>query len=137
MSENPQITAVLEYVESREREPEERAGQLRGRIEELTAELVEFDAERENQRVTRKTLLALPAPAPAGEPDRPDVPAYQQILAAFADTGHPMRARDLRQALDLTIVPKNTEGIRSKLKRLTARGILTEPEPGLFAPPSS
>ncbi|MEU3355194.1 hypothetical protein [Streptomyces sp. NPDC037389] len=140
MRENPQITAVLEYVEARERELEEQAGHLRGRIEELTAQLVEFDAESENLRVTHKTLLALPAPAPAGDPDRPDVPdhpAYQQILAAFADTGQPMRARDLCQALDLPIVPKNTEGIRSKLKRLTARGILAEPEPGLFTPPGT
>jgi hypothetical protein len=29
-------------------------------------------------------------------------------------------------------VAKNTEGIRSKLKPLASRGILTEPEPGLF-----
>ncbi|MFD4322553.1 hypothetical protein [Streptomyces sp. NPDC058548] len=46
-----------------------------------------------------------------------------------------MRARDLRQALDLPILPKNAEGIRSKLKRLVAQGILTELEPGLFTQP--
>jgi hypothetical protein len=46
-----------------------------------------------------------------------------------------MRAQDLCQALDLPIIAKNTEGIRSKLKRLVTRGILTEPEPGLFAQP--
>ncbi|MFM9697855.1 hypothetical protein [Streptomyces europaeiscabiei] len=46
-----------------------------------------------------------------------------------------MRAQDLCQALDLPIIAKNTEGIRSKLKRLVSRGILTEPEPGLFAQP--
>ncbi|GHC65691.1 hypothetical protein RFN57_31065 [Streptomyces violaceochromogenes] len=91
-------------------------------------------------RITRKTLLDIPAPGPADEPARPDVPdhpAYHQILTAFAATGKPLRARDLCQALDLPIVPKNTEGIRSKLKRLVTRGILTEPEPepGLFAQP--
>lgn len=64
-------------------------------------------------------------------------PAYQQILTVFADIRRPMRARDLCQALDLLTVPKNTEGIRSELKRLVARGIFTEPEPGLFAPPSA
>ncbi|MCI3928899.1 hypothetical protein [Streptomyces sp. AN091965] len=138
MTENPQITAVLEYVEARERELMEQAGLLRGRIEELTAQLAEFDAESENLRVTRKTLLALPAPTSESDrPEVPDHPAYQQILAAFADTGHPMRARDLCQALDLPVVPKNTEGIRSKLKRLVARGILGEPEPGLFAQPGT
>ncbi|ADI13141.1 hypothetical protein SBI_10023 [Streptomyces bingchenggensis BCW-1] len=30
------------------------------------------------------------------------------------------------------MTPFNTEGMRAKLKRLVNRGILTEPEPGLF-----
>ncbi|MEU9748727.1 hypothetical protein [Streptomyces niveus] len=78
-------------------------------------------------------------PAPVDEPPRtevPEHPAYQQILAALADAGAPLRARDICEALDLPILPKNTEGIRSKLKRLVTRGILTEPEPGLFTQPS-
>ena len=65
----------------------------------------------------------------------PDHPAYQQILDAFADLGRPLRARDLCVALDLPIAAKNTENIRSKLKRLASRGILTETEPGLFTQP--
>ncbi|WP_159029074.1 hypothetical protein [Streptomyces viridochromogenes] len=48
-----------------------------------------------------------------------------------------MRARDLCQAFDLPILPKHTEGIRSKLKRLLSRGILIEAEPGLFARPDA
>ena len=64
----------------------------------------------------------------------PGHPAYQQIPAVFADAG-PMRARDLCQALDLPIAPKNTENVRSKLKRLASRGILAETEPGLFVQP--
>ncbi|MFE9444904.1 hypothetical protein ACFYO2_39410, partial [Streptomyces sp. NPDC006602] len=67
----------------------------------------------------------------------PEHPAYQQILTALADAGRPMRARDLCQALDPPIPPKNTEGIRSKLKRLVSQGILIEPEPGLFARPDA
>ena len=55
--------------------------------------------------------------------------------AAFADLRRPLRARDLCVALDLPIAPKNTENIRSKLKRLASRGILIETEPGLFARP--
>lgn len=138
MTENPQIRAVLEYVEARERDLVEQAGQIRCRIEELTTRLGELGAECENLRITRKTLLAIPAPEPAGRPSGPDVPdhpAYQQILTVFANAEKPLRARDLCQALDLPIVPKNSEGIRSKLKRLVTRGILTEPEPGLFAQP--
>ena len=94
-------------------------------------------------RVTRKTLISLagqddlqPAGEPAGlSPALPGHPAYQQILDAFAGLRRPLRARDLYQALDLPIVPKNTENIRSKLKRLASRGILAETEPGLFAQP--
>ncbi|MCX4792118.1 MULTISPECIES: hypothetical protein [unclassified Streptomyces] len=90
MTENPQISAVLEYIEARERELGEQAGQLRSRVEELTARLSELDAESENLRITRKTLLAIPAPAPADETPRPDVPdhpAYQQILTALTEAG--------------------------------------------------
>ncbi|WP_052808905.1 hypothetical protein [Streptomyces natalensis] len=140
MSENVQVKAILVHIEDRERELSDQAEQLRARIEELTGQLGEIDAESENLRITHKTLLALPLSPPAAEPDRPDIPeypAYQQILTALADTGRPMRARDLCQALDLPILPKNTEGIRSKLKRLVSRGILLEPEPGLFARPGA
>jgi hypothetical protein len=140
MSENPQVKAILEHLETRERELADQADQFRARIEELTRQLGELDAESENLRITRKTLLTLPLPSPATGPDRPDIPdhpAYQQILTTLAEAGRPMRARDLCQALDLPILPKNIEGIRSKLKRLVSRGILIEPEPGLFARPDA
>ncbi|MGW2746020.1 hypothetical protein [Streptomyces sp. NPDC001450] len=135
MSENPQVTPILEHIETRERELAYQAGQLRERIEELTRQLGEIDAEREPAHHPQD-----PPHAPAAEPDRPDIPAhpaYQQILTTLADEGRPMPARDLCQALDLPILPKNTEGIRSKLKRLVNRGILVEPEPGLFARPGA
>ncbi|MFE2091581.1 hypothetical protein [Streptomyces sp. NPDC059460] len=140
MSENPQVKAILEHIETRERELADQAEKFRARITELTQQLREIDAESENLRITRKTLLTLPLPSPAIDQDRPDIPdhpAYRQILASLADAGRPMRARDLCQALDLPILPKNTEGIRSKLKRLVSRGILIEPEPGLFARPDA
>jgi hypothetical protein len=81
---------------------------------------------------------AQPAAEPAEPlPVLPDHPAYQQILTAFAGLRRPLRARDLCLALDLDlpILPKNTESIRSKLKRLVSRGILIETEPALFAQP--
>lgn len=81
-------------------------------------------------------ILMLHRRTPADEPDpRPAVPqhpAYQQVLAAFAEARNPLRARDLCQALDLDIVPKNIESTRHRLKRPVSRGILTESEPGLF-----
>ncbi|MFB8137824.1 hypothetical protein [Streptomyces mirabilis] len=146
MSENPQVNAIREHIETRERELAGQAEQFRARIEELTQHLGETDAESESLRITRKTLLTLAMPSPATEPNRPDIPGEQraqrrragaQILTALADAGRPMCARDLCQALGLPILPKNTEGIRSKLKRLVSRGILIEPEPGLFARPDA
>ncbi|MGW0735533.1 hypothetical protein [Streptomyces sp. NPDC002851] len=88
----------------------------------------------EHLRITRKTVLAL-ADEPDLElpaqpaPELPEHPAYQQIMAVFADEDGPLRARDLC----LTLLPKHTEGTRSKLKCLVSRGILAEP--GLVAQP--
>ncbi|MFJ9721063.1 hypothetical protein ACIRPQ_34950 [Streptomyces sp. NPDC101213] len=85
--------------------------------------------------MTRKTLLALPSATPEPAEERPVLPvhpAYQQILDVFADVAGPMRARDLCQALDLSLKPKNIESTRHKLKRLVSLGVLTETESGLF-----
>ena len=130
---------LLDKIEAREQALARQAEQARVQMEDLAARLRELDEAIDHLRITRKTLLSLagePAAEPAGPPPvLPGHPAYQQILAVFADAGRPMRARDLCQALDLPIVPKNTENIRSKLKRLAGRGILVETEPGLFTQP--
>lgn len=76
-----------------------------------------------------------PAPPQQPAPVLSEHPAYQQVLTILADTGQPMRARDLCLALDLPLVRKNVENTRAKLKRLVSLGILTETEPGLFAQP--
>ena len=134
---------LLDKIDAREQALTREAGQTQTRIDELTARLRELDEAISHLQITRKTLLSLaghdddqPASDPAGpSPALPDHPAYQQILTAFADLRRPLRARDLCVALDLPIVSKNTENIRSKLKRLVSRGILVETEPGLFAQP--
>ncbi|AUG75217.1 hypothetical protein CFP65_0238 [Kitasatospora sp. MMS16-BH015] len=131
-----QITPLLERIDARERGLATAAEQLRVQIDDLTLRLRELDEEMENLAVARKTLLALPptAPEPAESPPvLPAHPAYQQILTVYADAAGPMRARDLCERLDLAIMPKNIESTRHKLKRLVSLGILTEPEPGLFA----
>lgn len=130
------LRPLLDKITAREQALAAEAEQVRAELDELTARLRELDQESEHLRITRKTVLAL-----ADEPDRQpgpvvsDHPAYQQILAAFTEKRQPMRARDLCQALDLDITPKNIEGTRHKLKRLVGRGILAEPEPGLFTQP--
>jgi hypothetical protein len=132
---------LLDKIDVREQVLAREAGQARAQIEDLAARLRELDEAIDHLRITRKTLLSL-AGEPAAEPAQPPPvlpghPLYQQILAVIAEAGRPMRARDLCQALDLPphIAPKNTENIRSKLKRLASRGILVETEPGLFTQP--
>ena len=133
---------LLDKIDAREQALTSEASDAEARIDELTARLRELNEAISDLHVTRKTLISLagqddePAAEPAGpSPDLPDHPAYQQILTAFADLRRPLRARDLCLALDLPIAAKNTENIRSKLKRLVSRGILVETEPGLFAQP--
>jgi hypothetical protein len=134
---------LLDRIDAREQALAREAEEAQARIDELAARLGEVRQEISDLQVTRKTLLSLaddddgqPAAEPAGPaPALPDHPACQQILDAFADLRRPLRARDLCVALDLPIVARNTEGIRSKLKRLVSRGILTETEPGLFTQP--
>jgi hypothetical protein len=130
---------LLDKIDAREQALAREAEQARAQLDDLAARLRDLDEAIEHLRITRKTLLSLasePAAEPPGPPpELPGHPAYQQILAVFAETGRPLRARDLCQAMDLPIVPKNTENIRTKLKRLVSRGILAETEPGLFTQP--
>jgi hypothetical protein len=133
---------LLDKIDAREQALAREAGQRQAQIDELTTRLREVDEAISDLQVTRKTLLALAgqddeaAADPAGPPPvLPDHPACQQILDAFADLRRPLRARDLCVALDLPVAAKNTGNIRSKLKRLVSRGILTETEPGLFTQP--
>jgi len=132
---------LLDKIEAREQALAREAEQARTMMDDLAARVRELDEAIDHLQITRKTLLSLAdepgtGPEPAEPPPAlPGHPLYRQILAVFADTARPMRARDLCQALDLPIVPKNTENIRSKLKRLASRGILVETEPGLFTQP--
>jgi hypothetical protein len=103
---------LLDRIDAREQALAREAGDVRARIDELTARLGELEQEVSDLQVTRKTLLALAgqdtqlAAEPAESlPDLPDHPACQQILTAFADLRRPLRARDLCVALDLPILP--------------------------------
>lgn len=52
---------------------------------------------------------------------------------SFTTTDHSgLLAKDICRALGIGTAAKDIEGLRAKLKRLVARGVLTEPEPGLF-----
>jgi hypothetical protein len=133
------LGALLVRLEAREQQITVEAEAAHEQIAQLTALLAGLAQEADHIAITRKTLLGLsdeiPAAAPAPAPVAPDGPAYQQILAVFADADTPLRARDVCEAMDLHLVPNNINNIRSKLKRLTRNTILIETEPGLFATP--
>ncbi|MBB5940451.1 hypothetical protein [Streptomyces zagrosensis] len=64
-------------------------------------------------------------------------PDYRRIMGIVAGRdgsgGGAMDCRQLAAALDLEPVPAKVEGVRSKAKRLAARGWLTEESPGMFS----
>jgi hypothetical protein len=65
------------------------------------------------------------------------VPDYRRLVDVLAGEsgsgGEAMDCRQLAVALGLVAVPAKVEGVRSKAKRLAARGWLTEDRPGLFS----
>lgn len=127
---------VLELITTRETVAGAQAAQLRDQIAALTEQLVAVDAELADLATTRTTLLRLTGTTTGSTPPTDTTvasPAYQQILAVFVATGNPLRAKDICVALGTGTAAKNTESLRAKLKRLVNRGVLTEPESGLFA----
>ncbi|MFK0288844.1 hypothetical protein ACIQVL_51540 [Streptomyces sp. NPDC090499] len=61
---------------------------------------------------------------------------YQRILAALTDRHRlhqgPLTCQELAVMFGLDAVPAKVEALRSKAKRLVARGWLAEPQPGRF-----
>jgi hypothetical protein len=56
-----------------------------------------------------------------------------RILAVFNEASGPLRAKDVCEALDHELLPKNIEGTRAKVKRLVKLGVLSEVDTGSFA----
>ena len=161
------LNSLQHALTERERRAAAAVHQLREQIAILTTHLTHAEAGLAGLATTRRTLTALAGPSAEGDPAPepgsagpaeatassgttagtdaspgaeatvPGSPGYTQILAAFGDPGTSMRAKDLCLLPGLAPIPKNTEGLRAKLKRLAARGALHEPSPGLFtlAPP--
>ncbi|WP_327160392.1 hypothetical protein [Streptomyces zaomyceticus] len=62
-------------------------------------------------------------------------PDYHRLMDVLAGSGEEMDCRQLAAALGLEVVAAKVEGVRSKVKRLAARGWLTEERPGMFSVP--
>jgi hypothetical protein len=129
------MAPILDLIAEREAAATAAVDALRAQIATLTDELTLAETELAELAITRKTLMTLTGEAAATAPADETIaaPAYQKILAVFATTTGTMRAKDVCLALGTGVTAKDTEGLRAKLKRLVARQILTETQPGQFA----
>ncbi|MFJ2796703.1 MULTISPECIES: hypothetical protein [unclassified Streptomyces] len=107
---------------------------LNAQIAELQSRLREAETHLEHLAITRKTVTALAdrIPTQVGPSDLPEHLDYPRILVVFNDETGPLWAKDVCQALDHELLPKNIEGTRAKLKRLVRLGILIEADTGSF-----
>ncbi|OAH13438.1 hypothetical protein [Streptomyces jeddahensis] len=127
------IEPLLDALDIQEDAARAQANDLRTQIAELQTRLREAETHLEHLAITRKTVTGLADRLPAVPPDLPEHPDYPRILAVFNEATGPLRAKDVCEALDHKLLPKNVEGTRAKLKRLVKLGILTEVETGSFA----
>jgi hypothetical protein len=129
------IQLLLDALDVQEDAARTLADDLRTQITELQARLREAETHLEHLTITRKTVTALTErlPTQAASPDLPEHPDYPRILAVFNEATGPLRARDVCEALDHELLPKNIEGTRAKLKRLVKLDVLTEVDAGSFA----
>jgi len=130
---------------------------LREQAARVAAQLGEAERALEHVAITRATLAAVlaahegvgrqaqdvgtPRPQPALVPvwrsdlTEAHLPAgYRELWRALAHAPGPVRAKDLALMLGLGVTAAKIEGLRSKLKRLVARGWIAESAPGVFAP---
>ncbi|MEU4245722.1 hypothetical protein [Actinoplanes sp. NPDC026619] len=124
---------VLDLIAARETAASAALDKLHEQQAKLAAEVAAIESELADLATTRQTLTKiLEHEVTASEPAIISEP-YQQILAVFTADRGTLRAKDVCCALGIGTEPKDTEGIRAKLKRLVNRRILTETQPGLFA----
>jgi predicted nucleic acid-binding Zn-ribbon protein len=131
------VQELLDKLAARHAAAETEIADLRERLAKLTDALDAAERERDRWAEARTSVLALVAeehPEQAAATARPVTPSYQQILAVFAAATGPLRAKEVCQATNSGTEARHVEGMRSKLKKLIARGLLVEPSPGLFTP---
>ncbi|GLZ01762.1 hypothetical protein [Actinoplanes sp. NBRC 103695] len=125
-------STVLDLIAGREAAASAARDQLREQQAKLAAEVAAIDAELADLATTRQTLTKILADEVTASEPVVISESYQRILAVFTPERGALRAKDVCLALGIGTEPKDTEGIRAKLKRLVNRHILTESQPGLF-----
>ncbi|GAB2754522.1 hypothetical protein [Kitasatospora kifunensis] len=128
------IQALLDALDIQENAAQALAEDLCTQIAELNNRLRQAQTQLERLAITRETVTALAdrLPVRTSSPGLPEHPDYPRILAVFNEASGPLRARDVCEALDHELLPKNIEGTRAKLKCLVKLGILTEIGAGTF-----
>jgi hypothetical protein len=125
---------------------------LRAEAARVAAQLTEAETVLEHVGITRATLAAVlagnsgivaetqstdgPSLVPVRRADLTEehLPAeYRRVWLAIVAASGPVRAKELAGVLGLETSAAKVEGLRSKLKRLAARGWIAEPAPGAFA----
>lgn len=130
------VPGLLDKLAARQSAAEAEIAHLREQAAKLADALTAAERERDRWAGARETVLALAAedqPEPAVIARAQVTPAYPQIVEAFTQATGPLRAKEVCRALGVDTDARHVEGLRSKLKKLVARGILTEPESGVFA----
>jgi hypothetical protein len=127
------MQSILDLIIERQAGVAAAVTTLHEQIGKLTDELRTAESELNDLATTRTTLARLTSLNEAAMSGvDADNTVYQQIITAFTTGGTTMRSKDVCHALGIGTEPKDTEGVRAKLKRLVKRRILTEPQPGLF-----
>ncbi|WP_327073886.1 hypothetical protein OG196_23835 [Kitasatospora purpeofusca] len=151
------MPSVMGLLEERERSARQRVEALQAELREAEAVWERFVIARE----TVAEVLALPrggeeGPSVMAADEGPEqvaaavpgsvvpqwreglapavlAPDYQRLVEVLAGSAEEMDCRQLAAALGLEPVPAKVEGVRSKAKRLSARGWLVEERQGMFS----
>jgi hypothetical protein len=157
------MPSVVGLLEQHELTARRRVDELREEADRIQAELAAAEQEWQEWTIARHRVgVLLSAPADAGTPDEAPAPVtaaakpksqvpvwreglawsalsadYQRILKALADRSRlhqgPLTCQEMAAAFGMDVVPTRVEALRSKAKRLVARGWLAESAPGRFA----
>jgi hypothetical protein len=153
----PSVVGLLEQHEVAARR---RVDGLREEAEQIHAELAEAEQEWQEWSVARRQVDAVLAPGANDDAEasrssrdavkpRSQVPVWREGLArsvltvdhqrmvqALAQRSRlhqgPLTCQEMAASFGMDVVPARVEALRSKAKRLVARGWLAEPSPGQF-----
>ncbi|MFJ3339554.1 hypothetical protein [Streptomyces sp. NPDC086766] len=156
------MPSVVGLLEQHELAARRRVDGLREEADRIQAELAAAEQEWQEWTIARRRVgVLLPAPADAGiageapalvtvaAKQKSQVPVwreglawsalpvdYQRIFKTLVDRSRlgqgPLTCQEMAAVFGMEVVPARVEALRSKAKRLVARGWLAEPAPGRF-----